>query len=428
MTQANRQGNHGEVVVVGAGIIGLSIAYSLTSRGHRVRLIDAGDRLVSGCSSTNAALLTPAMSYPLNGPGAFKELSRSFLPGDSPLKINLFAALRSIPWGLLFLSRASKRHFAYATTHNHRLAAYSLEKTAIWRQELSLKYDNSEAGSLKVFRRKSDLVAAQEHLKVLNRSNFVAHLLDVDETCALEPALNPIANSIAGSLYCPQDEAGDTEMFARQLAKHFLARGGEILLNTKALCVNSSNEVAKSVDTNDGTFHADRIVLATGHAINELLSGVGVRLPIVPLKGYTLTVNGDSSTFPNIPIVDGDANIVLTPLGERLRISGFVELSGRDLRIPHKRVDSLVASAKRTLPKIEELIDEAELNPCSGLRPVSADGLPFIGETSTRNLYVCTGHGHLGWTMAVGSAELVANSIEEKPGAIDGHPYSLDRL
>ena len=413
---------------MGAGIIGLSIAYSLTIRGHRVKLIDAGDRLVSGCSSTNAALLTPAMSYPMNGPNALMELARSFLPGDSPLNISLFAAVRSIPWGLSFLSLANKRHFAYATTHNYQLAVYSLEKTAAWRQDLSLKYDNSEVGSLKVFRRESDLVAAHKQLEVLSCSGFVSELLDVDETCALEPALKQVADSIAGSLYCPQDEAGDTEMFAHQLAKQFLARGGTVLLNTRALRVNSSDGAAKSVDTSDGRFHADHIVLATGHDINELLSDVGVRLPIMPLKGYTLTINGDSTTFPHIPIIDGDTNIVLTPLGERLRISGYVELSGRDLRISDKRVNTLVKNAKRVLPEISELTYEAELNPWSGLRPVSADGLPFIGETSTRGLYVCTGHGHLGWTMAAGSAELLADTVTKKPCAINAHPYSLDRL
>jgi D-amino-acid dehydrogenase len=420
--------NENDVIVVGAGIIGLTTAYILSLQGQKVTLVEAESEVASGCSFSNAALLTPAMSYPLNAPGSIAQFFRSFLPGRSAFSIQLNAALPFLGWGLSFLRRANKDDFADATTKNYALANYSLLQTALLSDKLQMDFDNTKRGSLKLFNSVTAYEAAKKNGAHFAGTDLSMKYLDSEETCKLEPLLYPVGDSIAGSVYYDQDESGDSAMFARRIAKEFEATGGSILLNTRAIRINTENDSVTSLETSGGEIPTDKIVVATGHDANGLLREVGLRLPIAPLRGITITIDGVENDFPSIPIIDAAANVVLTRLGSRLRVSGFAELSGQNKEISADRVQVLVKAVERLFPNVGRQIDVENLQPWAGLRPVSADGVPIIGETKVKNLFVNAGHGHLGWTMAVGSANILAAQIAGNTADIDPKPYSPSRL
>jgi len=252
-------------------------------------------------------------------------------------------------------------------------------------------------------------------------------VLDAEGAVALEPALAAIKGRIACAIHYPEDAVGDARLFVERIAAAARQAKGEVRLNTAVQKISAENggfriELASSLLT------ARRVVIAAGTASPKLAKASGVSLPIKPAKGYSLTYPLPASVAaPRIPVVDDAMHAAVVPLGDRIRVAGTAEFAGHNRTLDPQRVENLALLLERLYPDLAPHLDARAAQGWTGLRPMSADGRPFIGETSVPGLWINAGHGHLGWTMAVGSARLLADLMQGRTPEIDPRPYSVGR-
>lgn len=417
-----------DVIVVGGGIIGVTTAYELARRGCRTTLFEAREDVGLETSHANGGLLTPSMSDPWNAPGVHRHLLASFVDPHAAIKLRLAALPSLASWGRTFLRHSNTPAYMAATRASFILAKYSVERTRELRNALSLEYDASDRGTLKVFRDASSMrgpAALAEHLAPLGLN---VGLLDADGVVAAEPALADIRSGIAGGLRFPDDESGDTFEFCKKLRGVFERLGGTSRAGQAARGFIIEGDRVRGIRTRSGEVRADVVVVAAGNATGALIRDLRIPIAVRPVKGYTLTF--DTSAIegcPAIPVVDDALHAAITPLGTRLRVAGTAEFAGYDRRLRPERIQNLLNLLGELYPKVRAQLDLATGRAWTGLRPVSADGLPFIGPTRISGLHINTGHGHLGWTLASGSACLLADLALGIPTAIDPEPYKAMR-
>ncbi|HEX6141900.1 MAG TPA: FAD-dependent oxidoreductase, partial [Geminicoccaceae bacterium] len=257
----------------------------------------------------------------------------------------------------------------------------------------------------------------------------VAHRsLDVDRVIELEPALEPVRGELAGGIHFPDDESGDCGLFTRELAEVAAARHGVAFrFGTTVERLGRDDGRITAAHTSDGRIEADAFVLACGSYSPPLARGAGLTLPIYPVKGYSLTVPLDGwNAAPRMPVSDEALKMGVVPLGDRLRLAGSAEFAGHDAVPDPRRARYIWNSALKVYPALRDHADPAAIEPWSGLRPMTPEGVPILGATPVANLFLNTGHGHLGWTMACGSAEVLAAVIGGRtpPVELDGLTYA----
>lgn len=416
-------------LIIGGGLIGLATAQALRDRGQSdIIIIEAREGVALETSFANAGIMTPSMSDPWNGPGVHWQLLASFFSARSPMKLRLHALPALVNWGLRFLHNSSPARHLRATELNFLLSDYSVRQTQRLRERLGLRYDCSDVGTLKIFR---DASAMRQPLKLathLASLGLRTQVLSRDETIAHEPALAPIASQLAGALRFADDAAGDAQQFCRALEQALRRADVELRCNVKVKALRVKDNRVRGVISDHGAIEAERVVVAAGCWSPQLLQPVGVSLPIKPAKGYSLTIDLHGvESRPRIPIVDDAMHAAVTPMGDRLRIGGTAEFAGFDARIDPKRIDNLKNLTRAIYPRLAEQIDFNQARAWTGLRPMSCDGVPFVGATRIDGLYVNAGHGHLGWTMAVGSGELLADQMLGRAPALDPAPFRVER-
>lgn len=418
-----------KVVVVGSGLLGISTAYWLSERGAQVTVLDRAGGPARETSFANGALVTPSMSDPWNAPGVLWRLLGWLGREDSPMLLRPKALPALAGWGLRFLRESSEQRFHTNTLANLGLATYSLATLRQLRAQTTLDYDYGSVGTLKVIRDARGFEAARSMAAWIGGHGVSWRELDRAQTVALEPALAPVAGEIAGSIHFPDDEHGDAWRFCEALATQAAGRGVEFRYSTTVEVLEYDGRRVRGVRTGGGAVAADAFVIAAGSFSPQLLSGLGIRLPVAPVKGYSITVPIPTGvTGPTIPILDDELHAVAAPLNGKLRIAGTAEFAGHDLSVPESRIKNLMGLLNRTFPAIARAVPRDRITPWSGLRPMSADGVPIIGHTPIENLFLNTGHGHLGWTMAAGSGRALADLMTGRTPAIDLQPYSLTRF
>jgi len=427
-----------KVIVIGSGLIGLTTAYFLKQRGHDVTVIDRRDGPGRETSFANGALLTPSMPEPWNAPGCWRVLLASLGRSDAPLQLRLTALPSLMGWGVTFLRNSAPAAFERNTLANVRLALYSLRVMSDLREHTAIDYGRTACGTLKVFRSAAALNKALTAAERLRAEGLTFRRLSGRETVEVEPALAPIADQLTGAIRYRADETGDAYRFCLALAEHLWQRRVEFRFRAQVLSleVRSGQVVAVHSESESGPERliADRYVLAAGSYGTALLRPLGIRLPVRPAKGYSVTFDSPPRSGPGgtarsaltIPVVDDDMHAAVVPVGGAIRVAGTAEFAGFDLALRPERVKNLVNLAQQILP--DAGLDPATAKPWCGLRPMSADGVPIIGPTPISNLWVNAGHGHLGWTMAAGSGELLADLMSEASPAIDPAPYDLKRF
>ena len=291
-----------------------------------------------------------------------------------------------------------------------------------------LRFDRVRTGSLKVFRTARSMEDAASLAASLGADGLDFRMLDPCGVIRAEPALRAAAASIVGGLHFPGDEVGDAHLCSVEMARLLVARGARLLLDCEVTAILARSGAVRGVALAHGGIDADVIVVAAANGSVTLLRPLGMRLPLAPVKGYTLTLERRrEAEWPVIPVIDDDLHVVAVPVGGRLRVGGLAEFCGFDPSIPSGRIEGLVAMLESLFPGVASAAD-GDARRWAGLRAVSPDGCPLIGETRVGGLYVNSGHGHLGWTMAAGSAELVADRIDGSASAIDPSPYLPARL
>lgn len=409
------------VIVIGAGIVGLASSRFLLSEGVRdVVLVDRAAGPGEGTSFANGALLHPSSVEPWNSPGILGYLLRHFGRDDAAVLLRARALPSLLGWGLRFLRESSPDRFRANALANTVLALHSLR----WMRELGVeptRFDHAARGSLMVLREAKALEAARHWADELAGVGVRYSMLDRAALLRVEPALAPVAEQLAGAIHSLDDETGDCQGFCQALATDLVAHGAETRWRAEVDGLEAGRQGVRAVRLRDGTrISADAVVLAAGPQSAALARPLGLRLPIRPAKGYSLTYAiGPESSTPRVPVIDRDLHVAVTPLGagtsRRLRVAGTAEFCGDDLRIAPERVANLANLATRLYPQVIQGADAPR--PWTGLRPVCADGRPLVGPTRLPGLWLNTGHGHLGWTVGAASGHLLATQMAGKPSA-----------
>lgn len=416
-----------KVIIIGSGLIGLTTAYFLKCRGHEVTVIDREAGPGRDTSFANGALLTPSMAEPWNAPGCWRVLFASLGRSDAALQLRLRALPTLAGWGLEFLRNSKAATFERAALSNLRLAVHSLEVMQSLRQQTSIEYGRAARGSLRIFR---DPAAWNQATAVAERrlsEGLTFRRLSRGETVDLEPALAPIAARLAGGLHYETDEIGDAYRFCVALAEQAGQKGVEFRFGTQVTSVEVRRGEVTALVSNQERFVADRYVVAAGSYSTPLLRPMGIDLPVRPVKGYSVTTEAHQiRTSLSVPVIDDHLHAAIVPLDGAIRVAGTAEFAGYDRTLDADRIRNLLTLLREVLP--QESLDSGRVRPWCALRAISADGVPIISPTRVPNLFVNTGHGHLGWTMAAGSAQLLSDLMCGDTPSIDPAPFTLARF
>lgn len=413
-----------DAIVVGAGVVGTTTALYLAREGLSVQVIDARAEAGLETSFANGGLVTPSTALPWCSPAVPGLLLRWIGREDAPLLLRPSAIPRLGLWGLRLLANCRPSKYAESSRHLTRFARESLTEIEGLLAQRTVDYELNRGGLLELYRDEDGVAAMDRYAKFLERLGVRTSRLSAADCVALEPSLELIASTIRAGLHLVDDAWGDARKFT--LATEAAARERQVEFNfgTSVRRLLASSGRVEGVETETGRIEARTVVVCGGASSKRLLAPLGIRLPIEPVKGYSISLaHEDLGFLPNRPIVDDTAHLGVTPLGDHFRIAGTVEFDGYNPTVRPGRVQNLVSAFKGLFP--DTRLPE-RLYPWCGFRPMSADGMPIVGGTRITGLYVNSGHGALGWTLACGSARLIANTVFARPG-IDGAVFSVGR-
>lgn len=411
------------VIVIGAGLQGTTTAYFLAERGHEVVIVERATDVARETSHANGGIIHASNAAPWNAPGVLGQMARWIGRSDAPLSLRPTALPGMASWGLRFLHHSRRERFERSLRANARLSVYSLNMLQQLREQAALDYQLQRKGCLMLFRDQAGLAAAAREAAILSDSGVRSEPLDRQTMAERVPGL---ATDFAGALLYPDDESGDALLFTQALAERARRAGAEFRFDTPVARLVTERGTVTGVMTPQGAIHGDACVLAAGSYSGMLARPAGLRLPIYPVKGHSITVPLEpDSGAPTTPLIDGERKIVTAVLGERLRVAGFAEFAGYDTRIDLRRSRALLEGLEAMLPGLARDIEPADAQPWAGLRPTTADGRPLLGATPVDGLFLATGTGHLGWTFAAGAGRLVADAVTgETPAlALDEFEY-----
>ena len=406
------------VLVLGGGVIGVTTAYYLARDGHEVTVVERHSAAAAETSYANAGLLAPAHAYAWASPKAPKVLFKSLFMKDQALRLKLRADPRMWRWGLQFLAQCTAGRARLNTLRKVWLCLYSVERLNEVVADTGVAYDGLEKGNLYLYRTEPGLEKGIAHTAILREQGVEMRVLDRDAVAAVEPALEPVRDRIAGGLHAPGDQSGDARMFSRNLAAHCAERlNVRFEYDTRATALVGSGDRIEQVMTDRGGRVADAFVLAAGHESPFLAAPIGVKLPIYPCKGYSVTVPvGRSNLSPKIGMVDEDHLVAFCPMGSRLRVTSTAEFSGYGKSCSAEDFRAMFNVARELFPGGG---DYSNPEYWAGLRPMTPTTVPIFGFARYRNLMLNVGHGHIGWTMSCGSAKVVADLIAGRDPGLD---------
>jgi D-amino-acid dehydrogenase len=404
------------VIVLGGGVVGVTAAYQLQRDGHEVVVVERNREVASGASWGNAGMIAPGHSFVWSSPRAPMILAKSLLSRDQALRFKLSADPRLYAWTWGFIKECTAAKARQNTLLKHRLAAYSQTVLDGVVAEERVDYDRSRRGILYLHRSQKALDAGVEQMKLLESDGQVIKVLNRDQVIALEPTFAHAKDKIAGAILCPTDETGDCAKFTRALAGLIVKRGGAIVTGGTVTELKAEGDKATIAETSRGPFAGDVFVLALGAESPIFARALDVRLPIYPIKGYSLTIPiGASPSPPTIACVDEHNLVAISRFGDRLRVTATAEFAGYDASHQPSEFTFMKRVTQELFPDGAEY-DRADM--WAGLRPMTPTNLPLIGRRRFSNLILNCGHGHIGWTMSHGSARIVADLIAGRKPAI----------
>ncbi|HEU0201222.1 MAG TPA: D-amino acid dehydrogenase [Burkholderiaceae bacterium] len=414
-----------KILILGSGVIGTTTAYYLASAGHDVTVIDRQPGPALETSFANAGEVSPGYSAPWAAPGLVVKALKWLFMRNRPLVIWPKPDLAMIRWGLAMLAQCDAQAYERNKSRMLRLAEYSRDCLRELRSETGIEYDQRSRGTLQLFRTAAQIGSAAADIEVLRRFGVVWEALDPAGCVRQEPSLGQVRHKFAGGLLLPGDETGDCFKFTTALAKLAAARGVQFRFGIKVRALVRNGADIQSIDTDAGALTADRYVVALGSYAPLLLAPLGIRLPVYPVKGYSITVPiTDPKGAPESTVMDETHKVAVTRLGDRIRVGGTAELAGYNLELREARRRTLEHVVRDLFPSGG---DVARATFWTGLRPMTPDGTPVIGPTQYKKLWLSCGHGTLGWTMAAGSGRLLADWISGRTPAIDTEGLELAR-
>lgn len=410
------------VLILGSGVVGTASAYYLARAGFEVVVVDRQNGVALETSFGNAGQISPGYASPWAAPGIPLKAMKWLLQRHAPLAIKPTASLDQYLWMAQMLRNCTASRYAVNKERMVRLAEYSRDCIDELRAETGLTYEGRQLGTTQLFRSQAQVDAAAQDIAVLERAGVPYEVLDRAGIARVEPALAAVADKLAGGLRLPNDQTGDCFLFTNRLAEMARQLGVEFRFGQTIERLESDGERLTGVRIDGKLERADHYVLALGSYSPQLLKPLGIKAPIYPLKGYSLTVPiTDASMAPTSTILDETYKVAITRFDNRIRVGGMAEIAGFDLSLNPRRRETLELVTRDLYPQGGDL-PRAEF--WTGLRPATPDGTPIVGATRYRNLFLNTGHGTLGWTMACGSGRLLADLMAKKRPQID--PQGLD--
>lgn len=404
------------VLVLGGGVVGITTAYQLQRDGHAVTVLEQQPSVAESASWGNAGMIAPGHSFVWSSPTAPKTLVKSLVLKDQALRFRLSTDPRLYTWSWQFLMQCTAARAKRNTLLKHRLAVHSQAVLDDVVAAEGIAYDRTRAGILYLHRSKAALAAGVEHMKLLESDGQQIRVVDTDTIIASEPALAGSRGEIAGGILCPTDETGNSSRFTKALAEIVRARGGEIATGTTILKLERDGDRITGVMTNRGRRTADLYVLSLGSESPLLARPIGLSLPIYPIKGYSLTIPvTDPERAPKLPLVDEHNLVAITPMGPVVRVTATAEFAGYDRSFKPSDFTFMMKVTRALFP---HGLDYDHAHMWAGLRPMTPDNLPVLGRRGISNLWLNTGHGHIGWTMSHGSARILADLIAGRPAPI----------
>jgi D-amino-acid dehydrogenase len=401
-----------KVVVIGAGVVGVTTAYYLAKSGHQVTVVERESEVATVASAGNAGLIAPTHSFGWASPTAPMELLRSLTVEDTALRVNPLKAPTMAAWGIKFLRECTADRARKNTLVKLRLARYSQGKLNEIAETEGIEYDDIHAGLLYLYRDPKRFEAGVAKWKLIRDQGQPQEILDPDGVARVEPALAPVKHKLAGAIYGPTDSSGDSVRFTHGLRAVCERMGAAFVLGTGVKRLVAKGGRVEALETDAGaSIGGDVFVLSAGVHSPQIARTVGVNLPIAPAKGYSATfpVKDGGGAVPRVGAVDEELLVAWCRMGDHLRMTSSAEFTGyettyrdRDFRIIRKLAESLMPEAAD--------YDRGTYRACN--RPMTPDGPPILGTARHENLYFNTGHGHMGFTMACGSSRIVADLID----------------
>ncbi|WP_158045277.1 D-amino acid dehydrogenase [Skermanella pratensis] len=414
-----------KVLVLGSGVIGVTSAYFLAKAGHEVTVVDRQPAAGLETSYGNAGEVSPGYSSPWAAPGLpFKAVKWLFMK-NRPLVIWPKLDPAQWAWGLSLLRNCTAERYETNKARMVRIAEYSRDTLRDLRAEAGIRYDERAKGTLQLFRKQEQLDGTAADIAILKRFGVPFELLDRDGCIAAEPALALVRDKFAGGLRLTGDETGDCFKFTQALADRAKDLGVTFRYGVGIRHLAGDGRRITGVVTDQDELTADRYVVALGSYSPLLLKPLGIRIPVYPVKGYSITVPiTDPAGAPESTVMDETYKVAVTRLGDRIRVGGTAELTGYDLTLRPSRRGPLDHVVTDLFPRGGD-VSRAEY--WTGLRPMTPDGPPIIGPTPLANLYLNTGHGTLGWTMAAGSGRVLADMVSGRTADIDLEGMTIGR-
>lgn len=415
-----------KVLILGSGVIGTTAAYYLAEAGHEVEVVDRQPGPALETSFANAGEVSPGYSSPWAGPGVPVKAVKWLLMHFGPLVIRAGQAdMRMVTWCLQMLRNCTEKRYAINKKRMVPIAEYSRDCLKQLRADIGIEYDERARGTLQLFRTQAQVDHTGGDIEVLRQFGVPYEVLDPDGCIRAEPALAHVRGKFKGGLRLPGDETGDCRMFTERLAEHARAKGVAFRFDTTVKGFATEAGRIAGVDTSAGILHADVYVAALGSYTPLVMRPIGIEVPVYPIKGYSITVPiTDASGAPESTVMDETYKVAITRLGERIRVGGTAEISGYDLTLRAPRRATLEHSVTDLFPRGG---DVSKASFWCGLRPMTPDGPPIIGPTRYDNLYLSTGHGTLGWTMACGSGRALADTLSGRKPEVDISELNLGR-
>ncbi|CAG67092.1 MULTISPECIES: D-amino acid dehydrogenase [Acinetobacter] len=412
------------VIVLGSGVIGVASAYYLAQQGAHVTVLDRQTGPAEETSFGNAGQISPGYSTPWAAPGIPFKAVKWMFQHHAPLAINLDGSMWQLQWMAQMLKNCNPQSYSQNKERMMRVAEYSRDCLKSLRETTGISYENRAKGTLQVFRKEAQLEAVQRDIEVLQECGVSYELLYQDDLARVEPALEHAKDKLVGGLHLPNDETGDCYLFTNALAQKAKELGVNFQFNQNVEGLVVEGDEIKGVRVNGQVLKADRYVLAFGSYSRDFLKPLALNLPVYPVKGYSLTIPIVQPEFaPQSTVLDETYKIAITRFDQRIRVGGMAELSGFNLGLNQDRRATLEMVTQDLFPGG----NMAEASFWTGLRPMTPDSTPIIGATRFKNLFLNTGHGTLGWTMACGSGKLISDIVLSHQTEISTEGLSLQR-
>jgi D-amino-acid dehydrogenase len=398
------------VLVLGGGVAGVTAAYFLAKDAHEVTLLEAEEGVGRDASAANAGIIAPGHSFAWASPKAPAMLLRSLLGHETAIRVRLRLDPALIAWGLRFLRECTHTRARQNTLVKLRLCQYSQAVMADLVRAEGIEYHAVNRGALYLFRDPRELEAGVRKMALLAEHGQRQEILDPGEVARLEPAFEPVRRKIAGAVRDVGDSSGDSQLFTESLARICRDKlGVTVRLGARVRALRADGNRVTAAETSAGVFTADAYVLALGVGAPLVARTIGVRLRVYPAKGYSSTfpVRADGLA-PTVPGVDEQWLVGWSRQGDRLRLTSTAEFAGYDRDFTPRDFNNILRLARDLFPAAADW-ERGQFRAC--LRPMTPDGPPVLGTGRHRNLYFNAGHGHMGWTMAFGTARIVADLV-----------------